>query len=96
MSTKAQSNRATASRRHARRSRSKRGNTWLWLLGVAGLVLVIGGLAMVRNIQQNAVTEARPPEPGDLLPLAEAVNPIDGWHDMNNMPDPNQVARWCP
>ncbi len=96
MSTKTQSHKTTRSRRSGRRSRSKRGNTWLWLLGVVGLVLAIGGLAVVRNNQQNAITEARSLEVGQLLPLAEPVNPIDGWHDMNNMPDPNQVGQVVP
>ncbi len=93
MSTEAQSRRGRASRR---RGRSRRGNTWLWLLGVAGLALVIGGLATIRNKQQNAASVAQPLEVGQLFPLAESVNPIDGWHDMNNMPDPNQVGQVVP
>ncbi len=87
MSTKAQSNAAKPARR---RVRSKRGNTWLWLLGAAGLLLVVGGLVVLRNNQQNMVNEAQPLEVGQLLPLAQPVNPIDGWHDMDNVPDPNQ------
>ncbi len=87
MSTKAQSNAAKPARR---RVRSKRGNTWLWLLGAAGLMLVVGGLVVLRNNQQNRVNEAQPLEVGQLLPLAQPVNPIDGWHDMDNVPDPNQ------
>jgi hypothetical protein len=79
-----------------RRARSKWGNNWLWLLGVAGLVLVIGGLATIRNNQQNGVSEASALEVSELLPLAEPVKPIEGWHDMNNMPDPNQVGQVVP
>ncbi len=93
MSMKTQPRRTGQSRR---RARSKRGNTWLWLLGLAGLALVIGGLATIRNKQQNAVTGVRPLEVGELLPLAEPVNPIEGWHDMDNMPDPNQVGQVVP
>jgi hypothetical protein len=93
MSTKAQSRRGRALRR---RAGSRRSNTWLWLLGVAGLALVIGGLATIRNKQQIAASVAQPLEVSQLLPLAEPVNPIDGWHDMNNMPDPSQAGRVVP
>jgi hypothetical protein len=53
-------------------------------------------LATVRNKQQNAASVAQPLEVGQLFPLAESVNPIDGWHDMNNMPDPNRVGQVVP
>jgi hypothetical protein len=62
-------------------------------VGVAGLVLAIAGLATIRNNQQNGVSEAGTLEVSELLPLAEPVKPIEGWHDMNNMPDPNQVGQ---
>jgi chondroitin AC lyase len=33
---------------------------------------------------------------GDLLPLTEPVKPIEGRHDMGNMPDMNQVGQAIP
>lgn len=79
------------------RSRSKRASndrTLLYLLvGFSVLVVaLIAGLSLLGSGGQrpvaasNAVaSEAAVPE-ADLLPLAESVNPISGFHDMPNIP----------
>jgi hypothetical protein len=96
MSTKARPSRKTRSRGRTRRRKAKRNNNLIWLLGIAGLLLILIGLAIVRSSQQQAVVEARPLETDRLLPLADPVEPIFGWHDMNNLPDPNQAGQVVP
>lgn len=74
------------------------------IIGLVGAVLlIVGGLGMVLNEThlfqpgwQEAITDARALELDQLLPLAEPVEPIEGWHDMSNMPDPNQPGRSVP
>jgi hypothetical protein len=74
------------------------------IIGLVGAVmLILGGLGIVINETrlfqpgwQEAVTDARALEVDELLPLAEPVEPIEGWHDMGNMPDPTQPGRQVP
>jgi hypothetical protein len=74
-----------------------------WILGIGGVFLLVGGLGLVVNglsgffqDWQGKVTDARSLNAGDLLPLADPVNPIEGGHDMSNMPDPNQPGQPLP
>ena len=103
MSTKTQHRPTARSRRYTRPTRSKRSNYWNWFFGLGGVLLVIGGLGIILNelslFQQDwlgEVTDARSFEVDGLLPLAEPVDPIEGWHNMANMPDPNQPGRTVP
>ncbi len=103
MSAKTQSDPAKRSRRGARRIRVKRHKTLGWLPAIAGLLLIIGGVGIIldrvslfQGNWQDNVTDARSLTANVLLPLAEPVNPIEGWHDMGNMPDPNQAGRVVP
>ena len=74
------------------------------IIGLVGAVmLILGGMGIVINETrlfqpgwQEAVTDARALEVDELLPLAEPVKPIEGWHDMGNMPDPTQPGRQLP
>jgi hypothetical protein len=91
------------SRRNTRRVRVKRDKTWGWLPAIAGLLLIIGGLGIIldslplfQGNWQDNVTDARSLTVDELLPLAEPVKPIEGWHDMSNMPDLNQPGRTVP
>lgn len=86
--------------RRARQPRLKHSNVQIWLLLIGGVLLIIGGLGILLNQVpffqrdwQDAVTDARSLDTNELLPLAEPVNPIEGWHDMANLPDPNQPGR---
>lgn len=74
-----------------------------WLPAIAGLLLIIGGVGIIldrvslfQGNWQDNVTDARSLAADALLPLAEPVNPIEGWHDMGHMPDPNQPGRVVP
>lgn len=87
----------------SRSHRSKKQNFGVWFLGLAGLLFIISGLALVtRNLPPfltggpAEVAAASPLEASDLLPLAEPVKPVEGWHDMSNMPDMNQVGEVLP
>jgi hypothetical protein len=94
MSTKAQSRRTTQARR-----RTKGAKSGVWLLGIVGVLLIVLGLAVIRNNQQKAqqvTVQADPLAVDQLLPLAEPVKPILGWHDMANLPDPSQPGRPVP
>jgi hypothetical protein len=89
--------------RHARQPRSKRNNVQIWLLLIGGVLLITGGLGILLNqltfLQpdwQEAVNDARSLSADNLLPLAEPVEPIEGWHDMANLPDPNQPGGTVP
>lgn len=83
----------------SRAHRSKKQKVRAVFLGLAGLLLIISGLTLVsRNLPPfltggpGKVAEASPLAANDLLPLAEPVRPIEGWHDMASMPDINQVG----
>lgn len=83
--------------------RPKRRSGMDWILGIGGVFLLVGGLGLVVNglsgffqDWQGKVTDARSLNAGDLLPLADPVNPIEGGHDMSNMPDPNQPGQPLP
>ncbi len=85
------------------RIRVKRHKTLGWLPAIAGLLLIIGGVGIIldrfplfQGDWLENVTDARSLTANELLPLAEPVNPIEGWHDMGNMPDPNQTGRVVP
>ena len=74
-----------------RRQRERRNNILL-AVGLIAVVGAVGALIWWRNqptpvVQAPALTETQ-----ELLPLADPVNPIHGWHDMPNIPDPNQVV----
>ena len=102
MSAKTQRYKTKRTRR-VRQSRSKRSNVQIWLLLVGAVLLITGGLGILFDrlsfLQpdwQGAVTDARSLAADNLLPLAEPVEPIEGWHDMANLPDPNQPSRIVP
>lgn len=83
--------------------RRKKTGAVSWLVLIGGALLIIGGIGIVVNETglfqsdwQGAVTDARTLDAGELLPLAEPVNPIDGFHDMQNMPDPNTPGKQVP
>lgn len=84
------------------RVRLKLNNPWQWLPALAGIGLMIYGIATLWNqmtmLQSDwsTVTDARLLEIDHLLPLAEPVEPIEGWHDMANLPDPDQLGRVVP
>lgn len=88
---------------HSPRIRRKKTGAVSWLVLIGGALLIIGGIGIVVNETnlfqsdwQGAVTDARTLDAGELLPLAEPVNPIDGFHDMQNMPDPNTPGKQVP
>lgn len=102
MSTKTQPYKTRRTRR-ARQTRSKHNNVQIWLLLIGGVLLITGGLGILLDqlpfLQSDwpgAVTDARSLAADNLLPLAEPVKPIEGWHDMANLPDPNQPGRTVP
>lgn len=103
MNTKIQSRHSPRSRRYTRQSRPKRRSFLSWVLGVAGALLMIVGVGLILNQMplflqnwQGNVTDARVLTVDDLLPLAAPVKPIEGWHDMANMPDPDQAGQALP
>jgi hypothetical protein len=74
------------------------------LLALVGIVLMTYGLSILwsqmvmflNSRSTDVVTDARSLEVDDLLPLTEPVNPIEGWHDMSRLPDPNQAGQVVP
>jgi hypothetical protein len=103
MSAKTRTHKVKRSRRHVRRPRSKRSNIQTWLLLIGGGLLITAGLSILLNqvpfLQQDwqgAITDARSLAADNLLPLTEPVEPIEGWHDMAHLPDPNQPGRTVP
>lgn len=83
--------------------RSKYSNIQIWLLLIGGVLLITGGLGILLDqlpfLQPDwvgTVTDARSLTADELLPLAEPIEPIEGWHDMANLPDPNQPGRTLP
>lgn len=88
------------------RIRLKLNNPVEWLLALAGVGLMIYGLSTLwsqmtmlkSDWSPDTVTDAHSLgiKVSDLLPLADPVNPIAGWHDMANLPDPSQPGRVVP
>lgn len=74
------------------------------IIGLAGaMLLIVGSLGILLNQTrifqpgwQEAVTDARILEVQELLPLATLAEPIEGWHNMGNMPDPARPGRQGP
>ena len=60
---------------------------------VAVTVLVLGLLALSNWLSNRPATATAAIDQTNLLPLAEPVNPIAGFHDMEHMPNPNAPGR---
>ena len=69
----------------------------LWLAGIAMVVLALFGLGLW---QSGALAQPAPPSrtenPDDLLPMAKAVRPLTGSHDMNRIPAQTPAPRPAP
>jgi len=91
MATKTFNNR----KKHTRSRRPQKNNSSLWLIAIGALILVLGGIIIVFSGQGSTGT-TDPSSVKNLLPLTKPVNPIEGWHDMENMIDPNQPKDSLP
>ncbi len=88
-STRSKRKRTVGNRRH------QKNNSSIWLMAVGALIVILGGIIIVLN-GQSAPANTDPMSAQNLLPLTEPVNPIEGWHDMENMIDPNQPTDSLP
>lgn len=80
------SNASTA--RHRSRRNTRASLDWIVLgILVAATVLVLGLLAL-SNWMSSRPAASVAVDQANLLPLAEPVNPIAGFHDMEHMPNP--------
>ncbi len=86
---------ATAHPPHGTRRSSRRPNDRTVILVMAGItVLILGFMAFLNwtsNRASTSVASATTIDAATLLPLAAPVNPVMGIHDMNNMPDNNNI-----
>jgi Protein of unknown function (DUF1573) len=84
---------ATASRRR----RSRKTSPMVWLAGIAIVVVVLMGLSLS---QSGALAKPEPPsrteDVANLLPLAQAVRPLTGGHDMARIPAQTPVPQAAP
>ena len=81
----------------ANRRRRSRGTGPLWLGGIA-IVLVV--MVVLSLTQSGALAKPGPPsrmeDPAELLPLAMAVRPLSGSHDMVRIPAQTPVPKAAP
>ncbi len=75
--------------------RRQKNNSSFWLIAVGALILVLGGIIIILS-GQNGGGNTDPMSAKNLLPLTDPVNPIEGWHDMENPVDPNQPKDSLP
>lgn len=76
--------------RHRSRRNTRMSLDWIVLaILVAVTVLVLGLLALSNWMSSRPATSAAAVDQTNLLPLAQPVNPIAGFHDMEHMPNPN-------
>jgi len=68
----------------------------IWLVILAGAIFVVGGFLVLRNGQGDSGGQIDPMAVDNLLPLTEPVNPLHGWHDMDNLPNLNQPGDSLP
>jgi len=66
------------------------------LLITGGLSILLDQLQFLQPDCPRSATDARSLAADTLLPLADPVAPIEGWHDMANLPDLNQPGRPVP
>jgi len=78
-----------------RHSRKQKNNSSLWILVIGALIAIIGGGLIILSGQSSS-GNIDPMSAENLLPLTEPVNPLYGWHDMENMIDPNQPKNSLP
>jgi hypothetical protein len=76
--------------RHANQTNTDR--TFLLVL-VGASLLILGVLALVNWASGRSVAQAPAADIAGLLPLAEPVNPIAGFHNMERMPNFSAPAR---
>ena len=85
-----------AQRLARRRRRSRRANSLLWLAGAA----IVVALLALGLVQSGALAKPAPPSrvegPADLLPLAKAVRPLTGSHDMKRIPAQTPAPQPAP
>ena len=81
----------------SRRRRSRKGRPMLWLAGITTVVLVLVFLSLR---QSGALAKPAPPsrteDPAALLPLAQAVRPLNGGHDMTRIPAQTPAPQAAP
>jgi hypothetical protein len=82
---------SSASTVHHRSRRNTRAALDWIVLGilVAVTVVVLGLLALSNWLSNRPATATTAIDQTNLLPLAQPVNPIAGFHDMEHMPNPN-------
>ena len=80
-----------------RRRRSRKMSPWLWIVGIATVLAVLVFLSLQ---QSGALAKPEPPsrteDPAELLPLAQAVKPLSGGHDMARIPAQTPVPQAAP
>ena len=81
----------TLSSTRNRRSHQTTDRTFLFVL-IGASFLILGIVALANWASSRPAPAAQAADPAQLLPLAEPVNPIAGFHDMENMPNPNAAA----
>ena len=80
-----------------RQRRSGGSNSLVWLAGVAMIVLVLVALNLWQSgVQAKPAAASRAENPADLLPLAQAVRPLTGTHDMKRIPAQTPAPQAAP
>ncbi len=83
--------------RARRRRRSRRVNPMVWLGGIAGVFII---LLVINMWQSGAFAKSPAPsrsgDPANLLPLAQAGQPIEGGHDMALIPQQTPIPQPAP
>ena len=81
----------------SRRRRSRKRSPMLWLAGITAVVLALVFLSLR---QSGALAKPAPPSRtenlAELLPLAQAVRPLNGGHDMARIPAQTPVPQAAP
>lgn len=82
----------SSSRAARRASHTNTDRTFLLVL-IGATLVILGTVAVVNWAANRSIAPAASPQLADLLPLAEPVNPIVGFHNMERMPNLNTPPR---
>jgi hypothetical protein len=82
-----------ASAKRSRQAQQAAADRTFLLILIAGTIIVLGALVLGNWAAGRPAPAAQAIAPAGLLPLAEPVNPVTGYHTMERMPNPSAAPR---